>query len=167
MSDISIVIASNQNNLKLAKQVEASLTSQGITHRILDLVSMRWPLFTPGAEKSPEFESELLGVTEQLKVSKGIVWISPEYNGGLPPAWSNFLAWVSLDSDNFRACFNGKPAAIMSFSGTGTNVLQFMRLQLAYLGMNVIGRQLLANFSKPAKETSVDAISSEIGRLIS
>ena len=87
-----------------------------------------------------------------------MIWVAPEYNGGLPPVWSNFLAWISKSGDDFRLAFNGKKAAIMSFSGSGSNVLPFMRLQLAYLGMTIVGRQLLANYEKPAKSESIDAI---------
>ena len=77
------------------------------------------------------------------------VVISPEYNGCIPPTLNNFIAWVSVAADDFRACFGGKAAAIMSFSGTGTNILPVMRLQLSYMGLNVVGRQLLANYDKP------------------
>lgn len=162
MSDILIITASNGHNLKLANQVQSHLDQKDVSHDLLDLVALNWPLFTPGQDKTAEFSAQLNQAIEKLQAAKAMIWISPEYNGALPPTLANFIAWVSTDSDNFRISFNSKPAAIMSFSGSGTNVLQIMRLQLAYLGMNVVGRQLLANYSKPAKDDSIEAICNEI-----
>jgi len=162
MSDILIIIASNGHNLKLANQVQTALDQKGVSHDLLDLVGLNWPLFTPGQDKSDDFSADLNQAIQKLQTAKSMIWISPEYNGALPPTFANFIAWVSTDSDNFRASFNSKPAAIMSFSGTGTNVLQIMRLQLAYLGMNVVGRQILASFNKPVKDESIDAVCNEL-----
>ena len=159
--NILIVCASNGKNLELANQVLSSLQEYDVQADILDLVDLDLPLYSPVSQK--------LGVPEplkeemiRLKSTQAFVFISPEYNGCIPPTLNNFIAWVSVVSDDFRACFGGKSAAIMSFSGAGSNILPVMRLQLAYLGLNVVGRQLLANASRPPKPESIDSIVEEL-----
>ncbi len=162
MGQFIIITASNQENLKLAKKVADRVLSKGHFVEIVDILDLKWPLFDPTQETQELQKREIEEQILKLQSSNASIWIAPEYNGGLPPAWSNFLAWISKSGDDFRAAFNGKVGAIMSFSGSGTNVLQFMRLQLSYLGMSILGRQILANYSKPAKEESIDTILEEL-----
>ena len=84
---------------------------------------------------------------------------APEYNGSIPPVLNNAIAWLSVLDDDFRSLFNGRPIAIGTHSGGGgMEVLISMRIQLTHLGAEVIGRQLLSNFSKPAKDESIDDV---------
>jgi chromate reductase, NAD(P)H dehydrogenase (quinone) len=163
MSHIKIIIASNGQNLGLAEQFHRELVSQGSPASILDLLDLDLPLYRPDLPLSPEVIPELVA---DLVRAKGFLILAPEYNGGIPPSLNNFIAWVSRSGDDFRACFNGKPVGLGSFSGSGSNVLQMMRLQMAYLGANVIGRQLMVNHSKPANPDSIQAMVSELRRLV-
>ena len=82
---------------------------------------------------------------------------APEYNGSIPPVLSNAIAWLSVQGDDFRALFNGRPVGIASVSGGGgMEVLLSMRIQLTHLGAQVVGRQLQSNKSKPPRQESVD-----------
>jgi NAD(P)H-dependent FMN reductase len=85
---------------------------------------------------------------------------APEYNASIPPVLSNAIAWLSVHSDDFRALFDSRPIALATYSGSGgTAVLAAMRLQLVYLGANVVGRQLIGNESRPVRgETIVDVL---------
>jgi len=66
------------------------------------------------------------------------------------------IAWLSVQGDDFRALFNGRPVAIATHSGGGGYaVLTALRLQLAHLGAHVVGRQLVSNSSHPAKDDSI------------
>ena len=69
---------------------------------------------------------------------------------------SNAIAWLSVQGDDFRALFNGRPVGIASVSGGGMEVLLSMRIQLTHLGAQVVGRQLQSNKSKPPRQESVD-----------
>ena len=70
--------------------------------------------------------------------------------------FSNAVAWLSVQGDDFRALFNGRPIAISTFSGGGgMELLVSLRIQLSHLGAQVVGRQLLSNFAKPAKDESI------------
>jgi hypothetical protein len=43
-----------------------------------------------------------------------------------------------------------------SFSGgVGMSMLMSLRIQLTHLGAQVVGRQLLSNYAKPAKDESI------------
>ena len=46
--------------------------------------------------------------------------------------------------------------AIATFSGGGgMELLLSLRIQLTHLGAQVVGRQLLSNYAKPAKDESI------------
>ena len=157
---IQLIVGSNNQNLKLAKTIQDRLTATGHQSNLVDLVSLDLPLYSPASDTgTPDVLTPLL---PELHRASAFVFIAPEYNGGLPPVLTNFIAWVSRSGDDWRAVFNGKTAAVASFSGTGQNILQMMRLQLAYIGLNVIGRQLLATFSKPINDESVDAVIAQL-----
>ncbi|MDA1354502.1 MAG: NAD(P)H-dependent oxidoreductase [bacterium] len=160
---ISILVASNGKNLELAREFESALNETGLTVSVIDLVDLDLPLFTPGVTDVPNAVTALI---PELLATHGLMVIAPEYNGSTPPVLNNFIAWVSRTGPDFRGVFNGKPVAIASYSGGGTNILHIMRLQFAYLGANVIGRQLQVNVAKPAKLESIVAIATELTRLV-
>ena len=93
---------------------------------------------------------------QQLIAAPRWVICAPEYNGSIPPVLTNAIAWLSVQGDDFRALFNGRPIAIASFSGgNGMELLVSLRIQLTHLGAQVVGRQLLSNYAKPAKDESI------------
>lgn len=166
MSDIVIITATEGKNLELAQNVKQLCEQKGINASIINIAQLNLPLYSSQTVNEQSVVASTLEphIAHCLN-SRAYVFLSPEYNGSTAPTLTNFIAWISVVSDYFRRCFNGKVAAIMSYSGAGTNVLQIMRLQLAYLGVNVIGRQVLANASKPPKEESLHAIIDELLRL--
>ena len=85
-------------------------------------------------------------------------WVicAPEYNGSIPPSLTNAIAWLSVQGEDFRSLFNGRPIAISTFSGGGgMELLLSLRIQLTHLGAQVVGRQLLSNYAKPPKDESI------------
>ena len=91
---------------------------------------------------------------------------APEYNGSIPPVLTNAIAWLSVQGDDFRSLFNGRPIVIASHSGSGGySVLVALRLQLAYLGAHVLGRQLVSNHSKPASEEGIEDLIDRLRQL--
>ena len=62
---------------------------------------------------------------------------------------------MSRSGEDWRDVFNGKSALIATHSGGGgAHVLMAMRHQLSYVGMNVLGRQLLTNYGKQLNDES-------------
>jgi NAD(P)H-dependent FMN reductase len=160
-----ILAASNGHNLALARQVAEAAALQGHQAGLLDLVALELPLYTPTAEAAGAGPNlDLLAAELRLRQR---LWVcAPEYNGSLPPALNNALAWLSRSSDDFRALFNGLPVALSTYSGgTGQKVLIAMRLQFAHLGCTVLGRELQSNSQKPANPESITAMLRELHRL--
>ena len=164
-TDLLVITASNGENLKLAERFAAAAGAQGQTAAVLDLTALELPLFTPQAmaQGTPAGLAEL---EAQLKATPRWVICAPEYNGSIPPVLTSAIAWLSVQGDDFRALFNGRPIAIATHSGGGGHtVLAALRLQLAHLGAHVVGRQLVSNSNNPAKDASITDLLVRLQRL--
>lgn len=168
MSDIIIIAASNNKNLELAREFEKEFRDQNISSSILDLVDLELPLYTPVEEKKG-IPTKVFEIIEIIEKSKGFVFATPEYNGGLPPVLTNFIAWISRSGEkDWRKYFNSKSAAISSFSGSGGfQALISLRTQLSYIGINVIGRQVRATYKEDINLSDIKAVSQLLIRSIS
>ena len=159
-----VLTASNGENLKLANRFVEIAKNLNINPQLIDLTTIELPLYNPRTHKE-------LGIPKNTKVLRDKMhsishWIicAPEYNGSIPPVLSSAIAWLSVEEDDFRTLFNGRPIAIATFSGGGgMELLLSLRIQLSHLGAQVVGRQLLSNYNKPAKD---DSIKDLINRLI-
>lgn len=159
MARVLIISASNNHNLQLAGRIEAKLNSMGHAARCIDLVELELPLFTPLVEERDGVPDKINQLLPEMKSVQGFAFVSPEYNGGVPPSLTSFLAWISRTDKNWRECFNGKSGLIASHSGSGgPQVLSAMRIQLSYLGLNLIGRQLNSTTQKPLNEDSLSSV---------
>lgn len=160
MKKVLIVAGSNNKNLELAGEFNRTLSARGVETQVLDLVSLNLPLYTPIAE-AQGIPSEVLEYKKLIGEVSGFVFVVPEYNGGLPPVVTNFIAWISRSGDqNWRGAFNGKPAGLASFSGGGgIQALVSLRTQLSYIGMNTIGRQVVATYRQELNMEDVEGVS--------
>ncbi len=157
--DLLVITASNGENLKLAKRFLTISQELKANPKLLDLTTIDLPLYNPRTHN----ESGVPPFTEHLRKQMEEIprWVicAPEYNGSIPPVLTSAIAWLSVESDDFRNLFNGRPIAIASFSGGGgMEVLLSMRIQLSHLGAQVVGRQLMSNFKNPAKDDSIKEI---------
>lgn len=163
---IVIITASEVKNLELAEKFKSSLESQNCNVSIINLVDLDLPLYSTRTDNKYKGEELLKNQLPLLNAAQGYVFIAPEYNGSTPPVFNNFLAWLSRSSKDWRNCLNGRPAAIATFSGGGGfNVLLAMRTQLAFVGMNVLGRQILTHPNKVLDEKSLLSVSQELVKL--
>jgi chromate reductase len=154
-SDLLVIACSNGENLKLAERFATQAQSQALQAQVLDLTALDLPLFTPRALAAGA-PSDLAALEQKLAGATRWVICAPEYNGTIPPVLTSAIAWLSVQGDDFRALFNGKPVAIATHSGGGGHaVLAALRLQLAHLGAHVVGRQLVSNNASPAKDESI------------
>ena len=158
MNEFLVLAASNGENLKLAERFARSGRQRGLTADVVDLTALDLPLFTPRAQ-ALGIPPGISPLNQQLAAAPRWVICAPEYNGGIPPAFSNAIAWLSVQGDDFRSLFNNRPVVIATHSGgSGHSVLTALRLQLAYLGAHVVGRQLVSNGQAPAKDSSIDEL---------
>ena len=163
-ADVLVIAASNGENLKLAQRFVDQVQAQGSSADLLDLTTLELPLFTPRA-KEQGIPNGVQPLQQQLRAAPRWVICAPEYNGSIPPCLTNAIAWLSVKGDDFRALFNGRPIAIATFSGgVGLELLLSLRIQLTHLGAEVVGRQLLSNHSKPAKDDSIKDLLQRLGQ---
>jgi len=163
--DVLVIAASNGQNLLLAERFAAAAREQGQSAEVLDLTAIDLPLFTPHthAKGTP---AALAALQARLVAVPRWVICTPEYNGSIPPVLTSAIAWLSMQGDDFRALFNGRPVAIATHSGGGGHtVLTALRLQLAHLGAHVVGRQLVSNKNQPAKDDSIADLISRLSQL--
>ena len=161
-----IITASSGKNLELAQSFKAKFTELNMKSEILDLVGMNLPLYSPEVDSKYAPADLLAPQLDNIKQAAGFVFLAPEYNGGVPPVMTNFIAWVSRSSKIWREAFNTKPAVIGTFSsGGGLSMLTAMRSQLAYIGITVVGRQISVSTSKNLDEASLSDVCLQLKRL--
>ncbi|KZR83048.1 FMN-dependent NADPH-azoreductase [Synechococcus sp. MIT S9509] len=154
-ADVLVITASNGENLKLAQRFVDQTRALGSTADLLDLTTLELPLFTPRV-KEQGMPNGIQALQQRLMAAPRWVICAPEYNGSIPPVLTNAIAWLSVQGEDFRVLFNGRPIAMASFSGgNGMELLVALRIQLTHLGAQVVGRQLLSNYAKPAKDESI------------
>ena len=157
LNDLLVITASNGHNLKLAERFAAAGRARQLQVDILDLVSLGLPLFTPNQHADHGIPAAVAALSRRLEATPAWVICTPEYNGSIPPSLPSTIAWLSVQGEDFRRLFNGRPIAIATHSGGGGHtVLAALRLQLAHLGAQVVGRQLVSNKAVPAKDSTID-----------
>jgi NAD(P)H-dependent FMN reductase len=157
-----IIAGSNGHNLTMADQVADVAKDEGFETEIIDLCALGLPMYIPNQDHTPTPEA-IPRLVETIKASTGVVVLAPEYNGLIPPVLNNAIAWISVTTKGWRDAFNGKPGIIGTYSGgAGAQALVAMRLQLSYIGMNIIGRQLSASGHKELNLDSVKACFAQV-----
>ena len=155
MPHLTVIVASDGNNVQLAQHVATEAGALGLTSSTIQLNAFDLPLFTLQRDAGdPPFGLQDL----KSALGEGDAWVvlAPEYNGSMPPTLNNAIAWLSRDGDDFRALFRNRPVALGTHSGGGgPHVVMAMRMQFAYLGCNVIGRSLVVNKHKPVNPDSI------------
>jgi len=155
--DYYIVVASIEQNMKLAHTIQENLNKLQKTSKIIDIVSLDLPMYTSKKEDEYGIPEVLSSIVEEMKQVKAYIFIAPEYNYATPPTLSNFVAWVSRMGDDFRALFSEKPVLNATFSGGGgSDVLNAMRVQFTKLGAMVMPREILVNYGKPLNPESLE-----------
>ena len=167
MSDIIIVAASNNKNLELANEFKKELDKLQTKNEILDLIQLGLPMYTPD-EEAKGVPQKVHDIVKQFEAAKGFVFVTPEYNGSIPPVLNNLIAWISRSGDeDWRKSFNAKPVALGTFSGAGgVQALMFLRGQLAYIGADVIGRQVRATYQIELNRDDLEGVSALLAKSI-
>ena len=157
--DLLIIASSNGENLKLAKRFVELAQDLNIDAELLDLTTLEIPLFNPRTKDKIVIPEITKSLNNQLSSSDHWIICAPEYNGSIPPILSNAIAWLSVQGEDFRNLFNGRPIALASYSGGGCmELLLSMRIQLSHLGAQVLGRQLASNKNNLPKDESINQL---------
>lgn len=162
-SYVLILAASSGKNLELAHRFSESFQNEGMATQIVDLTTLHWPVYTPELDGNPDREPDTSQLSEQILDSKALVVCAPEYNGVMPPALNNTIAWLSVQSSDFRRLFNNRTVLLATHSGGGgAHCLMAMRHQFSFLGSNVIGRTMNLNKSKPFSQDTMNDLVSRV-----
>ena len=152
-----ICTATHNQNLRLAERALERANAMGIHAELIDLSTQSLPLYSSLSDQKNPQDEVINPLIERFKAATAFFFCAPEYNGSIPPTFTNAITWLSVASDDFRLLFNNKPAVIATHSGGGgQKLLISMRIMLSHLGVNVLGRELSAKGKDPVAQTSID-----------
>jgi NAD(P)H-dependent FMN reductase len=155
MSKITILVASSNKNAELGNTILKAAEKVGHQASIMNLEDLDLPMYTAQREKDG-LPSQLSKLQESVFEAESLVIVGPEYNGLVAPTLNNAIAWLSVSDKDWRKGFNGKPTLIGTHSGgAGSRALIAMRLQLSYIGANVIGREISTTYNKELNPDSL------------
>jgi NAD(P)H-dependent FMN reductase len=157
VGDVVILAASSGKNYALANKFRDTFDIKGVNSKVVDLTTLNWPVYTPETEKNSNLAPDTNALSHLLADATALVVCAPEYNGVMPPVLNNCIAWLSVQSDDFRLLFNNKTVLLATHSGGGgAHCLMAMRQQFSHLGSNVIGRSMTLNKSKEFSQSTMD-----------
>lgn len=131
-------------NVQLAGAIAKSIAMCGGEPAIASLHDYALPLFSQNLEQKlgvPYGARKLGGLMEK---HQGIVLVSPEYNGSLPPLLKNALDWLSRDLEDIKP-YQNRVFALASCSPGGLGgirALSHLRDVLVSVGADMITPQL-------------------------
>jgi len=154
--DYIIIVASINENMKLAHTIKKELDLLNKNSDIIDIIKLDLPMYSSQHEIEKGIPDAIKSIVTTMSHAKAYIVVAPEYNYSIPPSLTNLVAWVSRIGDDFRALFNERPILIATFSGGGgDDVLNAMRVQFTKLGSLVIPRQVLVNYKSILRKESL------------
>ncbi|NQY94460.1 MAG: NAD(P)H-dependent oxidoreductase [Campylobacteraceae bacterium] len=166
MSKIGILVASSNNNQKLALKLQEVALEAGCEVELINLVDLRLPLYSTVEEEENGIPQVATDLATKILALKAFIIVAPEYNGVMPAVLNNAMAWTSRATKEWRDAFDEKIVALATHSGGGgTKVLQAMRIQFQHLGANVLARELLTTYEKPLNDDSAKNVIKQLKKL--
>ena len=166
MSKIGILVASSNNNLKLALKLQELALSQNCEVELINLVDLRLPLYSTVEEQENGIPESALDLASKILDLKAFIIVAPEYNGVMPPVLNNAMAWTSRATKDWRDAFNEKIVGLATHSGGGgAKGLQAMRIMFQHLGANILAREILTTYEKPLNDESAIAMINSLVKL--
>ena len=96
MKKITVLLASQKQNLSLAQTIATELENHNSSVSIIDLVDVDLPLYSSKVQAEQGMPSQLDALFDACQSADGFVIVAPEYNGGIPPVLTNAIAWLSV-----------------------------------------------------------------------
>lgn len=163
MKKIAIIVSGVVKNMELALKLQKEVKGQGAQVELINLVELDLPMYTSVLEDEKGIPQKVQELTQSLLSCDAFIMVAPEYNGSMPPVFSNAVAWVSRTGDNFRAVFNQKFIALATHSGGGgQKLMESMRIMFVYLGANVLSREIINNYSKEYNPKTAQSVVTEL-----
>lgn len=125
-------------NLKLIKALQKKLKAVGAKSSYVNIGDYDLPLYHGDLDLPPGVKK----LIRRLKGFDGVIVVTPEYNGGLPPVLKNAIDWTSTVETGhitgpiygIASCTPGPMSGIMAM-----RQLQFLLMRL---GANLVPRQV-------------------------
>lgn len=163
MNHISIILADEGSNLKLAETIQHYLKDKPVSVSFINLLELDLPLYTYPKELELGIPKNVSDMVECFQKSTAFVVVSPEYNGSIPPVLSNAIAWATRATMDWRSSFNEKSVGLASYSYTGAaNLFVSLRIQLSYIGLNVLARPVAEGPNKPFNQDDLVAMCNQL-----
>jgi chromate reductase len=121
----------NRGALRAAQQ----LCPQGATIEAFELDGI--PGFNQDEERNPP--QKVIDLKNRIRAAHAILFVTPEYNYGLPGVLKNAIDWASRPYGD--SAWNGKPAAIMSAAmsmGGGVRAQYQLRQSFVFLNIDAV-----------------------------
>ncbi len=152
MTNIAVIAGSVREgsyNRALAELAAACLEAQDARVTRMDLGAFDLPLYSAAIEAGA-FPPDALRLKALFAEQDALLFVSPEYNGSLPPLLKNAIDWASRPTGDeglvALTAYRGKAAAIMSASISpfgGLRGLMHLRQILSTVQMLVIPEQVV------------------------
>ncbi len=151
MTRIAVLAGSTREgswNRALAAVAARALEARGAEVTTLDLAAYDLPLYSAALEANA-FPAHALRLKQVLSQQAGLLVVTPEYNGSIPPLLKNAIDWASRPTDGEAmlalSAYRGKAAAVMSASLSpfgGLRAVTHLRQILSTVQMLVIPEQV-------------------------
>lgn len=166
MSKIGILVASSNNNQKLALKLQEIAIKEACEVELINLVDLRLPLYSTVEQEENGIPQSVTDLTNKILELKAFIVVAPEYNGVMPSVLNNAMAWTSVSTDNWRDAFKEKVLALATHSGGGgSRGLQAMRIMFQHLGANILAREILTTYEVALNEDSALNIVQQLKKL--
>ena len=164
---VLIFVASLNENVTLANMIKDKLENKNVNSKIINLVDLNLPMYDTFKQEKDGIPAVALDLAKEMEEATAYVFVSPEYNYGVPPVLVNMIAWVSRIGDNFRALFSLKKIQLATHSGSnGQDLLNALRSQFTRLGAVVMPREIITTYEKKCNEDSLERILSQFETLV-
>ena len=151
MTGIAVLAGSTREgsfNRALAAAAARALEAQGAHVTVIDLADYDLPLYSAALEANA-FPPDARRLKQVLAAQAGLLVVTPEYNGSIPPLLKNAIDWASRPTDGEAmlalSAYRGKAAAVMGASLSpfgGMRAVTHLRQILSTVQMLVIPEQV-------------------------
>lgn len=147
MSDILIISSSvrkRRNSHRIALFLQKYIAGRGLGEPgILDLKEYDFPLFEERLTRAEDPEEKWREASERVNRAKGVIIVTPEYNGGYPASLKNVIDFMYKE-------WLRKPIALAAVSDGqfgGTQVVQSLQFVLWKIGAWTVPARFHASFA--------------------
>lgn len=152
MTNIAVIVGSTREasfNRLLGNAAIAALKEAGANVTDVDLATFDLPLYSAAIEAN-DFPADAERLKSLFAAQDGLLFVSPEYNGSVPPLLKNAIDWASRPTGEESlialSAYRGKASAVMSASISpfgGLRGLLHLRQILSTIQTLVIPEQVL------------------------